>query len=477
MSEFIAVIGLEVHVQLSTQSKMFTTSSTETGLPPNSLTDVGTLGLPGSLPVLNKVAVDYAIKLGLATNCQIREKSIFSRKHYFYPDLPQGYQVTQGDTPTCYQGWLDITCGKQTKRIGITRIHIEEDAGKSIHPEGERYSLLDLNRAGASLLEVVSEPDIRSPEEAGAYLRTLHQLVKFINVCNGNMEEGHFRCDANVSVMRSTDKEFGVRVEVKNLNSFRHVEKAIAYEIVRHREAIEEGKTLVQETRLWNEEEGVTKPMRSKEYAADYRYFPDPDLPPLVIDKAWIAEVKKTMPELPHEVKERFISEYKLDAYNAELLTADRFIADYFDKAVTAHYNPVDISNWIITKLFGRFNKDGGSILDCPISPQNMAFLVKLIDDGVISGKIAQTVFDEMFESGKDPQSIVNDRGLQQISDEAEIQKVIDRILGENPGQLEEYKKGKVKMFGYFIGQAMKVSDGKVNPGVLNQLLKKTLDS
>ena len=477
MNGFTAIIGLEVHVQLSTQSKIFATSAAETGQAPNSLTDPVTLGLPGALPVLNKAVVDYAIKLGLATNCKIREKSLFARKHYLYPDLPKGYQISQADDPACYEGWLDIHCNKQTKRIGITRIHPEEDTGKSLHLADEPFSLVDLNRAGVPLLEVVSEPDMRTPEEAGAYLRTLHQLVKFLDICDGNLEEGNLRCDVNVSVMRDTDKEFGTRVEIKNVSSFRFVERTIAYEITRQVALIEKGQAIVRETRLWDEAEEVTKSMRSKGVTADFMCMPDPDLPPLVIDKAWIAEIKKTMPELPHEVRERFISAYKLDAYNAGLLAADRFIVDYFDKAVDAHYNPVGISNWIITELFGHLNKDGGSILDCPISPQNMAFLVKLIDDEVISGKIAKTVFEEMFESGKDPQSIVKEKNLLQISDEGEIMKVIDRVLRENPNQLQEYRDGKVKMFGYFIGQAMKISEGKVNPGLLNQLLKKTLDS
>ena len=477
MNGFTAIIGLEVHIQLSTLRKIFSGTTAELMGSPNALMGYNTLGLPGCIPRLNRMVVDYAIKLCLATNCKITEKNMFARKHYFYPDLPKGYQISQSDTPIGYDGYLEIECNKQTKNIGITRIHMEEDAGKSIHLEDEPFSLLDFNRAGAPLLEIVSEPDMRTPEEAGAYLKALHRMVKYLRICNGNMEDGNFRCDVNVSVMRDTDQEFGTRVEIKNMNSFRFVEKAIAYEITRQRDMIERGQPVLRETRLWDEAEEVTKAMRTKGESGDFRCFYDPDIPPVIVNADWIYETKKLMPELPHNLKKRLMSNYGIDAYNAELLVEDRYVVDYFEKAVDTHRNPTAVCNWITTELFGRFNKEGCTILDCPISPYDLAVLVRLIDHGVISGKIAKVVFDEMYETCGNPQAIVVKRGLQQISNEAEIQKVIDRVLAENPAQLQEYKSGKVKMFGYFVGQAMKVSDGKVNPGLLNELLKKTLDS
>ncbi|MDR2337985.1 MAG: Asp-tRNA(Asn)/Glu-tRNA(Gln) amidotransferase subunit GatB [Deltaproteobacteria bacterium] len=476
MSDLTAIIGLEVHIQLATQSKIFSSSATETGQAPNSLTDPVTLGLPGVLPVLNKAVVDYAIKLGLATNCKIREKSIFARKHYTYPDLPKGYQISQHDKPTCYEGWLNIRVNKQSKKIGITRIQLEEDTGKNIHLANEPFSLIDLNRAGVPLLEIVSEPDMRLPEEAGAYLRILHQLVKYLNICNGNMEEGNFRCDANVSVMQANAQEFGTRVEIKNLNSFKHVEKALAFEIEQQKKLIEQGVTIIQETKLWDEVNEVTKSMRSKEYSADYRFFPEPDLLPLIIDENWIANIKDNMPELPSQTFERLVDTYKLDEYSAELLISDKYVADYFEKALTSHYNPNGISNWITTELFGRLNKESMEFLDCPVSPKSIAILVKLIDTGIISGKIAKTVFDIMWRTGKDPQSIVKEQNLIQISDNIFIQEIIDSVLKQNPTQLQTYKAGKVQLFSYFVGQAMKASNDKVNPELLNEMLKKTLE-
>ena len=477
MAEFEVVIGLEVHAQLATHSKIFAVSSTAAGKESNSLTDPVTLGLPGVLPVLNKRVVDYAIKLGLATNCKILRESILARKHYHYPDLPKGYQISQYDKPICYDGYLDVRIGDAIKRVGITRIHLEEDAGKNIHLDTEPFSIVDLNRAGVPLVEIVSEPDIRTPEEAGAYMRQLRQIVRYLDVCDGNMEEGSLRCDANVSIRPMGATELGTKVEIKNLNSFRNVERALAYEIERQIEATKNGEPIVQETRLWDDARGETKSMRSKEYADDYRYFPDPDLLPLVVEKDWIEAIRETIPELPQQAFSRFKNTYKLDTYLAELLTEEKMVAGYFDQAISSHDNPASIANWITTELFGRLNKDNITLADCPVSPENLAQLVKLIDDGIISGKIAKAIFEEMFETGAAPGSIVEAKGLRQVSDTGVIQEVIDRILAQNQDQVQSYKSGKTKVFGFFVGQIMKETGGKVNPGVLNDLLQKTLDN
>ncbi len=475
MESFEAVIGLEVHAQLSTDSKIFAPSSTIVGKRPNTLTDPVTLGLPGALPVLNKRVVDFAIKLGLATNCEIQRESIFSRKHYFYPDLPKGYQISQYDKPICLAGKLNIRMKGETKTIRITRIHLEEDAGKNIHLEREPYSDVDLNRAGVPLVEIVSEPDIRTPEEAGAYMRRLRQVLRYLDVCDGNMEEGSLRCDANVSVRRKGEEKFGTKVEIKNLNSFRFVERAIAFEIARQTAMLEQGETIVQETRLWDENKSATRSMRSKEQAADYRYFPDPDLLPLVIDHDWLEKVRAGLPELPEQAFARFKKLYQLDDYYCDLLTEEKFVARYYDQAVANHNNPVSIANWITTELFGRLNKEGISMSNCPVSPEHLATLVKLIDSEVISGKIAKAVFDEMFSSGNSPTAIVESRGMNQISNSDEIESVIDRIMAANPVQVGEFREGKVRMFGFFVGQVMKETEGKANPRLVNELLERKL--
>jgi aspartyl-tRNA(Asn)/glutamyl-tRNA(Gln) amidotransferase subunit B len=475
MQTFEAVIGLEVHAQLLTDSKIFTSSSTISGNLPNTQTDPVTLGLPGALPVLNRRVVDFAIKLGLATNCAVQKESIFARKHYFYPDLPKGYQISQYDKPLCLDGFLEVRLTEGTKRIGITRIHLEEDAGKNIHGEKDGGSYVDLNRAGVPLVEIVSEPDIRTPEEAGAYLRQLRQILRYTEVCDGNMEEGSMRCDANVSIRPVGQKEFGTKVEIKNLNSFRFVERAIEHEIQRQALLLEAGETVVQETRLFDDQKGVTKTMRSKEQAADYRYFPDPDLPPLIVDAEWLESVQASLPELPSQVLRRFVDSYGLDLYLAELLTEEKFIATYYDQAVAIHDNATSIANWITTELFGRLNKEGISVLDSPISPENLAGLVKSIDDGTISGKIAKTIFDEMFVSSASPDSIIEKKGLKQISDPALIEETVVRILESNPRQVEEYKSGKDKMFGFFVGQVMKETNGRANPEMVNQMIRKHL--
>lgn len=477
MSDFEAVIGLEVHAQLSTDSKIFATSGTASGVSPNSLVDPVTLGLPGCLPVLNKRVVDFAIKLGLATNCTIERESIFARKHYFYPDLPKGYQISQYDKPICTHGHLDVRYQGATKKIGITRIHLEEDAGKNIHLDSEPNSIVDLNRAGVPLVEIVSEPDIRTPEEAGAYMRQLRQIVRYLDICDGNMEEGSLRCDANVSVRKKGAEKFGTKVEIKNLNSFRHVEKAIEYEIQRQIAQITQGEVIVQETRLWDEHKGSTRPMRSKEQAADYRYFPDPDLLPLVIDSHWIERIRETLPELPHDTFNRMKSMYGLDDYLSEILSDEKMVANYYDQAVTAHHNPTAIANWVTSELFGRLNKEGLPIARCPISPDHLAALVRLIDEGVISGKIAKTVFDEMFQTGGDPEGIIEAQGLKQISDPSKVEAMVDGVLAKYPNEIAEYKAGKQKMYGFFVGQIMKESGGKANPQLLNELLQKKLNS
>ncbi|MFN8390071.1 MAG: Asp-tRNA(Asn)/Glu-tRNA(Gln) amidotransferase subunit GatB [Bdellovibrionota bacterium] len=474
-SDFEAVIGLEVHAQLSTDSKIFATSSTVAGKRPNTLTDPVTLGLPGCLPVLNKRVVDFAIRLGLATNCEIQKESIFSRKHYFYPDLPKGYQISQYDKPICLKGHLDVRIKGEINRIGITRIHLEEDAGKNIHHENEPFSDVDLNRAGVPLVEIVSEPDIRTPEQAGAYMRQLRQIVRYLDICDGNMEEGSLRCDANVSVRKRGAEKFGTKVEIKNINSFRYVEKAIAYEISRQIAMVEQGETIVQETRLWDENKNLTRSMRGKEHAEDYRYFPDPDLLPLIVDSDWIEKIRGGLPELPQQVFARFKKMYQLDDYYCELLTEEKHVARYYDHAVTIHHNPASIANWITTELFGRLNKEGVSMENCPVSPENLATLVKLIDDGVISGKIAKTVFDEMFSTGASPKSIIETRGLTQVSDPAQIESTVDRVIANNPKQVEAFRGGKAQLFGFFVGQVMKETEGKANPKMVNELLEKKL--
>ncbi|MCB0324822.1 MAG: Asp-tRNA(Asn)/Glu-tRNA(Gln) amidotransferase subunit GatB [Bdellovibrionales bacterium] len=475
MIQYEAVIGLEVHAQLATNSKIFATSATTAGRPPNSLTDPVTLGMPGVLPVLNKRVVDFAIRLGLATNCEINRESIFARKHYFYPDLPKGYQISQYDKPICHTGHLTIRLGGEHKRVGITRIHLEEDAGKNTHGENEPTSFIDLNRAGVPLVEIVSEPDMRTPEEAGAYMRHIRQIVRYLEICDGNMEEGSLRCDANVSLRPLGSTELGTKVELKNINSFRFVEKAIAYEITRQTMLLDQGDKVIQETRLWDEQKGTTRSMRSKEYAEDYRYFPDPDLLPLVVDHEWIEKTRSALPELPEQVYGRFKKMYRMDEYYCDILTEEKLTARYYDQAVAGHHNPAAIANWITTELFGRLNKEGLDMEQCPVSPENLALLVKLIDDDVISGKIAKVVFDEMFSTGASPLSIIESTGLKQISDKDHIAEVIDRILANHPEQVAQFREGKTKMMGFFVGQVMKETEGKANPKVVNELLTQKL--
>ena len=477
--KYQVVIGLEVHTQLTTNTKIFCGCPTRFGAQPNSQTCPVCLGFPGALPVLNRKVVEYAIRAGLATNCSITPRSVFARKNYFYPDLPKGYQISQFDLPICQNGHLDIEVEGEKKRIGITRIHMEEDAGKLVHadlPGIGDDSCVDLNRACTPLLEVVSEPDMRSPDEAIAYLKKLHQIVVYLGICDGNLEEGSFRCDANVSLMPVGSKVFGTRAELKNINSFKFIKQAIEYEMERQAEILDEGGRVIQETRLFDPNTGTTRSMRGKEEAHDYRYFPDPDLVPVIVSDAWIDEVRATLPELPEAKFARFMSELGLPAYDAEVLVASRELAQYFEDVVALFNQPKTVSNWVMGEVTRALNDDGNrSITDCPVTPALLADLLKLIEKGTISGKIAKTVFDEMYKSGKNPEAIVQEKGLVQVSDTGAIEAMVDEVLQKNEGQVAEYRNGKETLFGFFVGQVMKASKGKANPGVVNELLLKKL--
>lgn len=476
--KYQAVIGLEVHVQLLTNTKIFCGCSTKFGAEPNSQTCPVCLGLPGALPVLNKKVVEFAIRAGLATNCSIAPRSIFARKNYFYPDLPKGYQISQYELPICADGHLDIDVDGETKRIGITRIHMEEDAGKLVHldtMEAGEKSYVDLNRACTPLLEVVSEPDLRSADEAVAYLKKLHQIVVYLGICDGNMEEGSFRCDANVSLMPKGAAEFGTRAELKNINSFRFVKQAIEYEIERQAEILDEGGKVVQETRLFDPASGTTRSMRGKEEAHDYRYFPDPDLVPLKVTDDWIAEIRNTLPELPDAKRRRYTTELGLPDLDAEVLSASRDIADYFDACVALYPQAKPISNWVMGEVLRALKEDNRGIADCPVTPRLLTDMLKLVEKGTISGKIAKTVFDEMYKTGKEPATIVEEKGLVQVSDTGAIEKIIDEVLAANPDNVAEYRGGKEKLFGFFVGQVMKASKGKANPALVNEMLLEKL--
>ncbi|MCD6320022.1 MAG: Asp-tRNA(Asn)/Glu-tRNA(Gln) amidotransferase subunit GatB [Candidatus Desulfofervidaceae bacterium] len=470
-----AVIGLEVHAQLLTESKIFCSCSTQFGASPNTHVCPICLGMPGVLPVLNKRVVEFAMKMALATNCQINPYSVFARKNYFYPDLPKGYQISQYEHPLAEYGWVEIEVNGQKKRIGITRIHMEEDAGKLIHDPHKPVSYVDFNRTGVPLIEIVSEPDIRSPEEAVAYLKKLRSILRYLEICDGNMEEGSFRCDANISLRPVGSEAFGVKTELKNMNSFKHVQRALAYEIERQKAILEEGGSIIQETRLWDEAKGVTRSMRGKEEAHDYRYFPDPDLVPVVVDEAWIEAVRNTLPELPDEKKERFIKEYNLPSYDAEVLTTSRELADYFESVVKACANPKMVSNWIMSELLGKLNQEKKEIGECPITPEQLGELLALIEKGTISGKIAKTVFEEMYATGKSPAQIVKEKGLVQITDEATLRKIAEKIIREHPKEVEQYRAGKEKLLGFFVGQMMKETKGKANPQLANKIFKELL--
>ncbi len=474
--QFEPVIGLEVHAQLKTNTKIFCGCSTEFGAPPNTHTCPVCLGMPGVLPVLNKQVVNYTLRMALATSCTIARQSRFARKNYFYPDLPKGYQISQYELPIATRGHLDIDIDGRTKRIGITRIHMEEDAGKLIHDPHRPVSYVDLNRTGVPLIEIVSEPDLRSPEEAGAYLRMLRAIIRWIGIGDGNMEEGSFRCDANISLRPRGAAEFGTRTEIKNLNSFKHVEKALHYEIARQTELLLDGGQVIQETRLWNPERGATTSMRGKEEAHDYRYFPDPDLLPLVIDEDWIDSVRKELPELPAQRRARFEAAFAIPDYDAGVLTSSRELADYFENCL-AHFDQAKtISNWIMGPLLGLLNSQGKSIEESPVSAENLASLLKLIDKDLISGKIAKTVFEEMAATGKPAEQIVKENGLAQVSDSAAIEAAVDQVLDAHPQEVTRYKEGNVKLLGFFVGQVMKATKGKANPKLVNEMIKRKLD-
>jgi len=473
------VIGLEVHAQLLTQSKIFCGCSTQFGAEPNHHTCPVCAGFPGVLPVLNKKVVDFAIKAGLATHCHIAASSRFARKNYFYPDLPKGYQISQYELPVCTHGYIDVDVNGQSKRVRITRIHMEEDAGKNIHELQGDFSLVDLNRAGVPLLEIVSEPDLRTAEQAGSYLRALRCMLQYLEICDGNMEEGSFRCDANVSVRPEGTAALGTKTELKNLNSFKAVEKAIRYEIQRHADILSEGGQLIQETRLWDSDQEVTRAMRTKEFAHDYRYFPDPDLLPLIIDDNWIREIRNTLPELPDARRARFIAQYGLPPYDAGLLTSRKDIADFFEQAVAVHSNPKAISNWILGDLFRvvkeRRLDEQLYIASWPAQAQHLAELVRLIDEGIISGKIAKSVFDQVIDSGRAPSEIVAEKGLEQVSDASTLETAVQHVMAANTQQVSQYLAGNEKVFGFLVGQVMKATQGKANPQKVNELLKKKL--
>ncbi len=476
--EYEAVIGLEVHAQLLTDSKIFCACSNKFGDNPNENTCPVCTGQPGSLPVLNKKAVEYAVKAGLATNCEIALFSVFARKNYFYPDLPKGYQISQYELPLCKNGKIKIMINGEIKEIGITRIHMEEDAGKLVHEGSDpNSSYVDFNRTGTPLIEIVSEPDIRSPEEAVEYLKILRSTLMYLGICDGNMEEGSFRCDANISVRPKGEKKFGTKTELKNMNSFRNIYKALEYEIKRQISVLEDGGKVIQETRLWNPDKGITEPMRRKEEAHDYRYFPDPDLIPLKLEKKFVENIKKTLPELPFDKMMRFMKEYNLTKEEADTLTSTIEIANFYEECVKICDDPKSVCNWIKVELLGLLNAEGKDFKDTSLTPKHIGNLINLIKSGKISGKIAKSVFKEMYATNKMPEEIVKEKGLEQISDEGKLREIISEILKNNPKQVEQYKGGKTKVLGYFVGQVMKATKGQANPQLVNKILKELLDN
>ena len=471
-----AVIGLEIHVQLATKSKLFSGASTNFGALPNTQACDIDLALPGVLPVLNEEVLKMAVKLGQALNANINTPTSFARKNYFYPDSPKGYQISQMDKPIVEDGFLDIELEDgSSKRIGITRAHLEEDAGKSLHEDFEGQSGIDLNRAGTPLIEIVSEPDISSPEEAVAYLKSIHSIIKYLEISDGNMAEGSMRCDANVSVRKIDSKDLGTRTETKNVNSFRFVEKAIQYEIERQINEIETGNTITQETRLYDSQLNTTRPMRTKEFANDYRYFPEPDLLPVVLEDKFIKKVLEEMPEMPDEKKKRFVNEYNLSEYDSSLLAADKDLADFFEIA-TKESNAAKLSaNWIMGELSAELNKENLNIQDSKITAKQIGKLVLRIEDSTISGKIAKEIFEKMWTTGQEVDAIIEEEGLQQVTDLSEIESMVNKVIDDNPDQLKQYLAGKDRLFGFFVGQVMKESQGKANPAHVNQILKEKL--
>ena len=471
-----AVIGLEIHVQLSTKSKLFSGASTNFGALPNTQACNIDLALPGVLPVLNEEVLRMAIKLGKALNANINSPTSFARKNYFYPDSPKGYQISQMDKPIVEKGYLDIEIEGVKKRIGVTRAHLEEDAGKSLHDDFEGQSGIDLNRAGTPLLEIVSEPEINTPQEAVAYLKSIHSIIRYLEISDGNMAEGSMRCDANVSVRRKGDEELGTRTETKNVNSFRFVEKAIQYEIERQIHELESGNLIVQETRLYDSQQNTTRPMRSKEFANDYRYFPEPDLLPIKLEKDFIDEVISTMPEMPEQKRERFISEYNLSNYDADLLALDKDLADFFEEVSKVSGSPKLSANWIMGDLSAQLNNENLNIQDSKISSKKLGELIIRINDGTISGKIAKDVFEKIWISGGEVDETIQKEGLEQLTNFDEIESMIDKVIQSNPEQHSQYKAGKDRLFGFFVGQVMKASEGKANPKQVNDILKEKLE-
>jgi aspartyl-tRNA(Asn)/glutamyl-tRNA(Gln) amidotransferase subunit B len=469
------VVGVEVHAQLRTKSKMFCGCSTSFGAPPNSQTCPVCLGLPGSLPVINRAAVEMAVRAGLALNCRINVPNRFARKNYFYPDLPKGYQISQYESPICEQGTVEIAVGGAKKSIRIRRAHLEEDAGKNIHETGSSGSAVDFNRAGTPLLEIVTEPDMRSADEVVAYLKNLRDILMYLDVCDGNMEQGSFRCEPNLSLRPMGREEFGTKVELKNINSFKYVKDAIEYEIKRQTKVLNEGGRVRQETRLWNIDRCETAVMRSKEEAHDYRYFPDPDLVPLQLEKNWIEALRATLPELPMTRAARFVSDYGLPEYDAGVLTASKGLADYFERCVRVFDQPKTVSNWVMGELSRELNLSGIDAAESPVPPERLAELLRLVEKGTISLKAARELFPDLYKSGKTAEQLVQEKGLIQVSDEGTIEKLIDEVLADSPAQVAQFKGGKQQVLGFLVGRVMKASGGKANPGKVNELLRKKL--
>ncbi len=475
MAMYEAVIGLEVHAQLRTESKLFCSCSTAFGAAPNTNVCEVCSGMPGVLPVPNARAVEYAARMGMAVNCTVNPVSVFARKNYFYPDLPNGYQISQFETPICEHGHLDITVNGQTRRVGITRIHMEDDAGKNIHSAGDNASYVDLNRSGVPLIEIVSEPDMRSAEEAVAYLKALHAIVVYLGICDGNMEEGSFRCDANVSIRPRGQQEFGTRAELKNLNSFRNVQRAIEYEIARQQDVLEDGDAVVQETRLYDAAKNVTVSMRGKEEAHDYRYFPDPDLMPVRIAAEDLARWRADLPELPQARRARFVEQHGLSGQDADVLTADRGLADFFEAATAACGQPRKVANLMQGALLRELNQRAVTVDAIAMRPEALGELVRIVEAGLISAKIANDIFGELVDTGAMPEAFVKERGLVQISDTSAIETAVDEAIAENPAEVEAYKGGKTKLISFFMGQIMRKTKGKANPALVTELLQKKL--
>ncbi len=471
-----AVIGLEVHAQLLTASKIFCGCATRFGAPPNTQVCPVCLGMPGTLPVLNRKAVEYALKMALATHCRVARESVFARKNYFYPDLPKGYQISQYERPLAEGGHLDIQVNGESRRIGITRIHLEEDAGKLIHSDTRGVSFVDFNRTGVPLIEIVSEPDLHTPEEAVAYLQGLRNILLYLGICDGNLEEGSLRCDANISLRPVGQAALGTKVEIKNMNSFRFLRQALEYEIRRQRALLAEGREIVQETRLWDAAKGQTFSMRGKEEAHDYRYFPDPDLVPLRVPEAWLEEIRRSLPELPAARARRFIDAYGLPEYDAGVLTADKALADYFEAVLTVFPRPKQVSNWIMAEVLRELKKEEAGIASLKVTPENLGRLLALVEEGAISGKMAKMVFEEMVHTGRGPEAVIREQGLSQITDAGVLKAQAREILAAHPREVADYKAGKTKVLGFFVGQLMRRTKGQANPQLANEVFRKLLD-